>query len=329
MMKNIFKVTKVKKCTLGEQGRSRSFSLDSGLFYGNGDVSGTLTSYRSLETEDCQLMSIREAFDDKENSPGLIRKSESIQLPKNDCLTTKIDTEKLKEDKSWKFATWSHGAPRNNCRRHTFGSTLSLDKADKAPDNGLYKAIARSPAMRVFKSPSLPRNIIPRRKKPNAFENNNNLVPENTEEGKNNTESSKPTEEDPDHMNLALEKESLDPDFIETDCGLGFSSNLWYYGEIEVVKGFKKNLIQSKEDFVGTIIVRYRKFEDIVYSITYRVGGNLYSGEIPQLYGKYSLDFSDPDQPKFNSVEELVAHMIEKQFLQRVTFDWLLQNVNF
>ena len=127
-----------------------------------------------------------------------------------------------------------------------------------------------------------------------------------------------------------LDREVVKTDML-TDMGYTFSNNIWYYGQLEVVYGYRRNLCQSlsPSDYKGSIIARLDNTGNVLYSVTYKIGTKLHIGEVPMEAGKYCLDFSDSRQPRFSSAKYLIAYMIREGYLERVTFNWLIMNVMF
>ena len=118
--------------------------------------------------------------------------------------------------------------------------------------------------------------------------------------------------------------------FLDTE--FSFSNNVWFYGELDIVYGYRRSLYGdtlSPNDYTGSLIARIDFNGKLEYSITYRIGSNVYIGELPQKNGEYCMDFLDIDQPRFCSLELLMANLIEEGVLKQVTFDWLISNVTF
>ena len=101
----------------------------------------------------------------------------------------------------------------------------------------------------------------------------------------------------------------------------------WYYGEMTIMHNCETNIgsVVTKK-VLGSLVVRVDKNGDVIYNITYNVGNNMCIGAIPYECGRYCLDFTDPKQPVFSSINFLLANLIEDGYLQRVSFTWLAEN---
>ena len=120
--------------------------------------------------------------------------------------------------------------------------------------------------------------------------------------------------------------------FIDTNAEFSFGQTVWYYGVFDVIYGYRRSLLSKPilpGDYTGSIIVSFDMNGNLNYSITYQIGSSVYVGHLQCRDGEYSMDFLDAEQPKFRSVEFLIAHLIEEGFLQQVSFDWLINNVTF
>ena len=102
-----------------------------------------------------------------------------------------------------------------------------------------------------------------------------------------------------------------------------FSHNIWYYGTLDICQ----NNSFSEECLIsGTILVRVDRYGSVAYNLTYTVDNEIYTCRFPFEDGKYSLNFDDPTQPKFLSISSLIAYMVENNYLERVAFEWLIEN---
>ena len=128
-------------------------------------------------------------------------------------------------------------------------------------------------------------------------------------------------------FDVSLTRERLDKTAEELD-DLSFSRNIWYYGEFDI--SYSNNTVDEQEDIVlartGTIIARTDNYGDVVYSLAYTIGDELIPSSFPCLNNRYCLDFTDPTQPRFTSVKFLIAFLIQQNFMERVTFSWLISN---
>ena len=116
-----------------------------------------------------------------------------------------------------------------------------------------------------------------------------------------------------------------------SNSSLSLSSVTWYHGETIVMCDYQSNtgLPDTNESVVGSILVSVDKYGDVKHNITYTTGTRTCIGAIPYQPGKYCLDFSDPEQLRYTSINLLLADLIENEYLQRVSFDWLINNCPF
>ena len=106
------------------------------------------------------------------------------------------------------------------------------------------------------------------------------------------------------------------------------SHNVWYYGVVDVVQGYRRGLLGSSlTPNTGSLIVKLDLNGNLEYSVIYKIDSNIYVGDLPSKHGKYCMDFMDANQPWFRSAEFLIAHLIEEDSLQQVSLDWLINNV--
>lgn len=133
---------------------------------------------------------------------------------------------------------------------------------------------------------------------------------------------------DQETFDLALDRELVNPD-LQTACGFNLSRNVWYFGQLGVVNGYRRNICQrfAPEDYRGTLVACINEHGNVSYSVTYRTGDVVFVGEIPYYQGKYCLDFSNENAPKFSCVKYLIAQLIHDKVMFRVTFDWLVTNL--
>nr|XP_047138693.1 uncharacterized protein LOC124814763 [Hydra vulgaris] len=101
-----------------------------------------------------------------------------------------------------------------------------------------------------------------------------------------------------------------------------FSHNVWYYGKLDL---FQTDSTEVKL-IAGTLLVRIDRYGSVAYNLTYLIDNELHTCRFPFENGKYSLNFDDPAQPRFLNVSSLIAYMVENNYLERVTFEWLIDN---
>ena len=132
-------------------------------------------------------------------------------------------------------------------------------------------------------------------------------------------------------FDLSLTRERLDKSAEEID-DLSFSKNIWFYGEFDIGCSSTSSYNSTDDNETaqypqtGTIIARTDSYGDVIYSLTYTIGDELIPASFPCLNNRYCLDFSDPNQPRFTSAKYLIAFLIQQQFMERVTFQWLITN---
>lgn len=210
--------------------------------------------------------------------------------------------------KAWqlvqKLATWSLRSPSPrisvNRRNFSFSETIA------------------EPAKKLV-SQTLPTTLKKRRK---SYE-----CQKRVNENFDSTEDDEEEEEEQAH-DVSLTRENIDECFV-TETDFSFSSNVWYYGELDVkyMNSSKVDItVDENTKMTGSLLVRVDKYGDVVYSITYTNDSEDYVGAFPYEMGKYCLDFSNPEQPRFTSVKFLIAYLIEQNYLFRVTFAWLIEN---
>lgn len=132
---------------------------------------------------------------------------------------------------------------------------------------------------------------------------------------------------------ITRDREMVHDEFFE-NSDFFMSSNVWYYGELDIALNFKdKNEIETEDlttekDFVtGYLTIVLDQYQNLFYSLTYCLGNKVHSASIPHESGKYSMDFTNPEQPRFSSLKYLIAYLIEQNFLFRVPFAWLLNRL--
>ena len=122
--------------------------------------------------------------------------------------------------------------------------------------------------------------------------------------------------------------DSIDEDVSSVISDVSLSCcTAWYYGEMTIMyNSVSKNGSVITQDALGSLLVRVDRNYDVIYDITYNTDKDICTGVIPYKGGKYCLDFSDPQQPRFTSINLLLANLIERDYLQRVSFSWLIEN---
>ena len=138
--------------------------------------------------------------------------------------------------------------------------------------------------------------------------------------------------------NISLEREIVNEYFLE-ESDFSMTSNIWYYGELDIslntsieIENESENSTSSSEEeeiVTGTLLVLLDQCQHLYYNLTYNIGNKLYVGSIPFESGKYSMDFSNPEQPRFRSIKLLIAHLIEQNCVFRAPFNWLLDNLPY
>lgn len=191
-----------------------------------------------------------------------------------------------------------------------------------------YTSISESikePAKKIL-SHSLPGSVKRRRK---SYDLNRRSQSEDCPDcGTNDSCSSQEDVSDTSSPDLSLSREVMDEMFLNSFSD-SFSANVWYHGEIDIMYICTvSNNTETEKDttLTGSILARIDKYGEVVYSITYKMNDQLFIGSFPKQNGRYCLNFDDPEQPRFISTKYLIAYLIEKKFLERVTFSWLIDN---
>lgn len=184
----------------------------------------------------------------------------------------------------------------------------------------------KEPAKKIL-SHSLPGSVKRRRK---SYDLNRRSQSVDSPDGSNKSNSSSQEDvSDASSPDVSLSREAMDDIFMNSDSS--FSANVWYHGEIDIrcnctVSSETEEVEEKEISISGSLLARVDKCGDVVYSLTYKFGDEILIGSFPRQFDRYSLDFSDPQQPRFASVKYLIAYLIEQQHLERVTFSWLIDN---
>lgn len=104
-----------------------------------------------------------------------------------------------------------------------------------------------------------------------------------------------------------------------------FSHNVWFYGYIDITN-FTTEMQNVDCSTLGQFVVRIDENGEVVASIMYKVDNELHTASLPKRDDYYCLNFSNPYEPKFRSIKQLVAYLIRMNYLEQVSFSWLLEN---
>ena len=118
--------------------------------------------------------------------------------------------------------------------------------------------------------------------------------------------------------------------FFDDFSGLG--TNIWLHGSLDIIFSFYNEHARQNEKVqesflrAGAIVAKIDEYGHVVCSAFFQDDDTVCDVTFPYYDGEYSLNFSDINQPRFETLREMMMYLKENSVLQRVSFQWLLLN---